>query len=346
MSTTAPREPGQRSAVEAPLAAAPPLAVGSVLAPRRLVWVAAGGVLLVALLAAPWVLTGYWVRVLTSVFMFAALAQSLNLIAGFTGYADFGNVLYFGIGAYATGFLMQQQVPAVLAIAVGAVLAAALAGALGLPILRLKGHSFAIATIGVMEATRELVTNMQFLGGGAGLNVPIIRLPPQQFSLLIYFAMLALAVAYTVLVYVLARSALGYGLRAIKADEAAAAVMGIPTTLFKTLAWMLSAAGSAIVGGVYAIWVGFIEPSVAFSVVTSTEYFIMMLLGGPGTVLGPVLGAVILQLLATLIWSQFLHGHLAMLGVAIVLIVLFLPNGLVPALRRGGKGGGRPGSAR
>ena len=320
--------------VDAPAAQAPvarPTA-GVVPRPIALGLLAAFGVGLVAL---PWLVSAYWVRVFTMVFMFAALAQSLNIIAGFTGYADFGNGVYFGIGAYATGFLMQQALPAAAAVLIGAVVATLVAALLGLPILRLKGHYFAIATIGIMEGTRELVTNLGFLGGGQGLNVPIIRMSPAQFSLLIYFLMLGLMVGYTLLVWTISRSSLGYGLRAIKGDEQAAAVMGIDTTRYKVAAWCTSAACTAVVGGVYAIWSGFIEPAVAFDVVRGTEYFMMMLLGGAGTVFGPVLGAFVLHLIGNYVWSVFTHGHLAVLGVVIVLIVLFLPGGLMNAFRQG-----------
>jgi len=331
---TTPADELRTIAVDAPTAQAPVARPAAGLARRPL-----GLALLLlvgaALVALPWLTSAYWVRVFTMVFMFAALAQSLNVIAGFAGYADFGNGVYFGIGAYATGFLMQQGLPPPLAVLVGALLAVLLAALLGLPILRLKGHYFAIATIGVMEGVRELVTNMGFVGGGQGLNVPIIRMSPAQFSTLIYFLMFALMVGYTALVYWLSRSSLGYGLRAIKGDEQAAAVMGIDTTRSKVIAWCLSAACTATVGGVYAIWAGFIEPGVAFDIVRGTEYFMMMLLGGAGTVFGPILGAFILQLIGNLVWSQFLHGHLAILGVVIVLIVLFLPSGLVNAFRRG-----------
>jgi branched-chain amino acid transport system permease protein len=292
-----------------------------------------GLVALTALAALPFVTSSYWVFVFTNVFMMAALAQSLNFMAGFAGYADFGNVLYFGIGAYTTTFLMTKDVPIPLAALAGMLLSATIAASLGLPILRLRGHYFAIATIGVMEGARELVVNMGFLGGGSGLNVPIIRIPPPQFTLMIYFLMLALMLAYTGIAFTLSRSSLGYGLRAIKADEQAAAVMGINTTLFKVVAWALSAACSSLVGSVFAIWRGFIEPPVAFDIVRSTEYFIMMLLGGPGTVLGPVIGSFILELMRITVWERLLVGHQAVVGAVIVLVVLFLPNGLMSKLR-------------
>jgi branched-chain amino acid transport system permease protein len=310
---------------------------------KRPRWIGALVLFVLACLALPFVASGYWVRVFTSVFMMAALAQSVNFMAGFAGYADFGNVLYFGVGAYTTGFLMTKNLPFPLAALGGAVLAAAIAAGLGLPILRLRGHYFAIATIGTMEGSRELVVNMGFLGGGSGLNVPIVRMPPQQFSLLIYVLMLGLMLGYCAMAYTLSRSSLGYGLRAIKADEQAAAVMGIDTTRFKVLAWMMSAACSSLVGAIYAVWTGFLEPGTAFDIVRSTEYFIMMLLGGPGTVLGPIVGAFILQLLEVLVWGQLLRGHAAVVGVVIVVVVLFLPNGLMNALRawqlRRGAGG-------
>jgi branched-chain amino acid transport system permease protein len=289
--------------------------------------------ILVVLLALPYGLSGFWVRVFTSVFMMAALAQSLNFMAGFTGYADFGNVLYFGIGGYTTAFLMTKDLPFPVAALAGMALSAAIAASVGLPVLRLRGHYFAIATIGMMEGTRELVVNMNFLGGGSGLNLPIIRMRPDEFSRLIYYAMLAIMLAYTGLAFTLSRSSLGYGLRAIKADEQAAAVMGINTTLFKVVAWAMSASCSALVGSLYAVWQGFLEPPVAFDIVRATEYFIMMLLGGAGTVLGPVIGAFILELMRVLVWERLLVGHQAVVGVVVVLVVLFLPNGLMSKLR-------------
>jgi branched-chain amino acid transport system permease protein len=320
--------------VDAPTAVAPvSRPIGGVV--RQPVWIGLLACAGVALVALPWLTSAYWIRVFTMVFMLAALAQSLNVIAGFTGYADFGNGVYFGIGAYATGFLMQQTVPAPAAVLLGALLAMVIAALLGLPILRLKGHYFAIATIGIMEGTRELVTNMGFLGGGQGLNIPIIRMSPAQFSMVMYFLMFGLMVGYTLLVWTISRSSLGYGLRAIKGDEQAAAVMGIDTTRYKVAAWCTSAACTAIVGGVYAIWSGFIEPPVAFDIVRGTEYFMMMLLGGAGTVFGPILGAFVLHLIGNFVWSQFAHGHLAVLGIVIVLIVLFLPGGLMNAFRNG-----------
>ena len=290
-------------------------------------------VVAVAALVAPWVASGYWLRVFTTIFMLAALAQSVNFIAGLAGYADFGNILYFGLGAYVTGFAMQHAVPAPLAIGAGALSGAVVALTIGRPILRLRGHYFAIATLGMLEGTRELVTNLEFLGGGSGMNLPIISLPPREFSALMYYLMLGAAAAISLLAYLVRRSSLGLGLRAIKGDEQAAAVMGIDATRYKTTAWVLAAGCSAVVGGLYGLWRGFIEPGVAFDIVTGTQYFMMMLLGGPGTIAGPILGAFGLGLLDVLIWGQWQRGHLAILGMVIMATVLFLPGGFVNSLR-------------
>jgi len=285
-------------------------------------------------LVLPLLLSGYWIRVFTTIFMFAALAQSVNVIAGFAGYADFGNILYFGLGAYVSGFAMQHGLPAPAAIALGSLFGATVALTIGRPILRLRGHYFAIATIGMLEGTRELVTNLDFLGGGSGLNLPIVDLPPREFSGLMYYLMLATAAAISITALLVRRSSLGLGLRAIKGDEQAATVMGINATRYKTAAWALAAAGSGLVGGVYGLWRGFIEPGVAFDAVTGTQYFMMMLLGGPGTIVGPILGAFGLGLLDVLVWGQWQSGHLAILGGLIMATVIFLPDGFVNVLRR------------
>lgn len=297
-------------------------------------WLAAAA-LVVAVLALPWIGSGYWVRVLSGVFMFAALAQSLNVIAGFTGYADFGNVVFFGLGAYTTAALMTQAgLPFVPAWALGGCVAAAAAGLVGPALLRLRGHYFAIATIGVLEAVREVASNLAFLGGGLGITLPVFAGAPEAFYRIIYYLLFATLLAYTALGWWLTRSRFGYALRAIKADEEAASVMGVHATRYKVLAWALSALCTGLVGGIYAYWLKYIEPPFVFDILISVKYWIMMLLGGAGTFLGPIAGAVILEFLSVFIWGQFLRGHMLILGVAIILVVLFMPAGFMELVRR------------
>jgi branched-chain amino acid transport system permease protein len=301
-------------------------------------WGVVGGLLLAAAIF-PLTYSGYWIRLLSGMFMYAALASSLNIMVGYTGYADFGNVVFFGVGAYTTAILMLKVgAPLPLAVLAGGALAALYAMLLGLPILRLRGHYFAIATIGVQEATRELVVNATSLtGGGAGLTLPIPDLTPQQFYRLIYYLMLGAMVLVVTVSGLIRRSRFGYGLRAIKADADAAEISGINTTWYKVAAWMTSAALSGIVGGIWAYWYSYIQPPDAFSGITGVKYFIMTLLGGAGTLVGPVVGAFVLELISETVWSRFITLHLGVLGTIIVLVVLFMPRGLVPMLREGFK---------
>lgn len=293
--------------------------------------------LIVIAAAIPFGVTGYPIRILTGIFMYAALASSLNIIAGYTGYIDFGNAVFLGLGAYTTGILSTHySVPLPLGMLAGAALASLYALLLGLPILRLRGHYFAIATIGVMEATRELIINAEGLtGGGTGLTLPITTMDPRSFNSLIYYVMLALFLVYVLLSALIRRSRFGYGLRAIRADEEAAEVSGINTTRFKVLAWMTSAAMTGLVGGVYAYWYSYIQPGDVFNSLVTVKYLIMTLIGGAGTVLGPVVGAFLLELISETVWSRFLEWHLMVLGGIIVLVVIFMPRGIVPMLRRG-----------
>ena len=300
----------------------------------RVVKVAVAALLLICSILAPFTLSGYWVRVLTGMFMFAALASSLNIILGYTGYADFGNVVYFGIGAYTTGILMTRaSMPLPLAMLAGSVVCALFATVLGLPILRLRGHYFAIATLGVTEATREIVRNMSITGGGVGLSLPLLRISPRMFNTLIYFMMLVLMISYIAISYIVSRSRFGYALRAIKADEEGAAVTGIDTTRYKIMAWALSAFCTGLVGGAYAFWFVYFTPSDVFNVLTSVKYLVMVFLGGIGTVWGPVIGAFLLEFISDYIWGRFLEIHLGVLGAAVIIIVLFMPRGFVYMMR-------------
>lgn len=289
------------------------------------------------LLSAPFFLTGYWVRVLTDSFMYGVLAQAWNLIAGYAGYPAFGNVVFFGTGAYTTAILMvKAQLPFPPSLLAGGIFSLLYAGLLGLPVLRLKGHYFAIATVALDLATREAVFNMTGLtGGGTGLTLPLSPLSPKAFFGGIYFLMLGILILTILTIFLVTRSRFGYGLRAIRADEDGAATLGVNTTLFKTIAWSLSAFFTGLAGGVYAYWTAYIEPSVVFDMRIAAQFTIMTFLGGAGTILGPILGAFVLVLLSDLIWSRFLYLHTAILGFIIVLVVIFLPKGLMDVFTTG-----------
>jgi branched-chain amino acid transport system permease protein len=256
-------------------------------------------------------------------------------MAGFTGYADFGNTVFFGVGAYATALLTTRGgVPVLLAVPAGGLFGVALASLIGLPLLRLRGHYFAIATIGVLEGSREIVANTPFLGGGLGITLPLFAGSPEVFYRIIYYILFGVMLAYTGIAWWLTRSKFGYALRAIKADEEAAAVMGINTTRYKIRAWRLSAFCTGVVGGIYAYWLNFIEPPLVFDIMISVKVWLIMLLGGAGTTLGPIAGAAILELLQAFIWGRFLRGHMLILGAVIALVVIVMPAGFMDLVRK------------
>jgi branched-chain amino acid transport system permease protein len=288
-------------------------------------------IILILLVIAPFFLTGYWVRTFTDIFMFAILASAWNLIAGFCGYPAFGNVVFFGIGAYTTGILMTKlQVPLFPAVITGGILSIVLAILLGFPLLRLRGHYFAIATLGVNEALREVVTNLTDLtGGGYGISVPIIPGKVEAVLAFFYFIMLGLLVVIIIVSQIILRSRFGFACRAIRSDEDAAAVTGINTTMYKISAWSVSAFFTGIVGGVYAAWMSYIDPGSVFDMAIAIKFCIMVLLGGAGTVFGPVFGAIILEAVALVVWTKFLVLHAAVLGFIIMLVVIFMPRGFM-----------------
>ncbi len=298
------------------------------LAVRRVPLVS-GALVVAALALAPAGLSPFLVQFLINLFMLAALAESWNIIGGFTGYASFGNVAFFGIGAYTTGVLLTVAGwPFALALPAGGLLALAFAGLIGMPILRLKGHYFAIATLGVAETMREIVYNLKITGGGTGLTMPITKSP-----LPFFYLMLAILVAATLVNWWLSASRFGYGLIAIREDEDAAMAMGINTALYKTAAFALSGAFAGLVGGVFAYWITFIDPDGVFRVIVTIQMIIMAVFGGMGTVVGPLLGAFVLASVSELLSTQLVSLAELFNGFIVILVVLFMPKGLAEVIR-------------
>ena len=299
------------------------------LAVRRVPLVS-GALVVAALALAPAGLSPFLVQFLINLFMLAALAESWNIIGGFTGYASFGNVAFFGIGAYTTGVLLTVAGwPFALALPAGGLLGMAFAGLIGMPILRLKGHYFAIATLGVAETMREIVYNLKITGGGTGLTMPITKSP-----LPFFYLMLAILVAVTLVNWWLSASRFGYGLIAIREDEDAAMAMGINTALYKTAAFALSGAFAGLVGGVFAYWITFIDPEGVFRVIVTIQMIIMAVFGGMGTVVGPLLGALVLASVSELLSTQLVSLAELFNGLIVILVVLFMPKGLAEVIRK------------
>jgi branched-chain amino acid transport system permease protein len=295
-------------------------------------WTRAGVAALVvlALSLAPVALSPFLIQFLINLFMLAALAESWNIIGGFTGYASFGNVAFFGIGAYTTGVLLTVlKWPFALALPASGLLAMAFAALVGIPILRLKGHYFAIATLGVAETMREIVYNLKITGGGTGLTMPITK-----SALPFFYLMFGILVAATAINWWLSASRFGYGLVAIREDEDAAMAMGINAALYKTAAFALSGAFAGLVGCVFAYWITFIDPDGVFKVIITIQMIIMAVFGGMGTVVGPLLGALVLASVSELLSTQLVSLAELFNGLIVILVVLFMPKGLAEVISK------------
>jgi len=277
-------------------------------------------------------------RTVSTIFMFVALAQGWNLIGGFAGYASFGQVVFFGVGGYVTAVAISHwHFSFWVALLLSGVVAALFATLIGIPLLRLKGHYFAVATLGVAEGMREIVTNLPDLtGGGAGITVPTVGNNATTAYLGndgFYLLFLALAAVSVLVGGLVARNKFGYALRAINQDEDAAAAMGINTTRMKVLAFALSGFITGLVGASYAFQQVTIFPQRLFDVDITVLMIIMVVIGGSGTVLGPLLGAVALQFLSEFLRQNFTDLHTFILGGIIVVAVILLPQGAVNYVR-------------
>jgi branched-chain amino acid transport system permease protein len=293
------------------------------------------GLALALLALVPFAVEGYWIRVLTVIFMFGVVAQGLNLMAGYMGYIPFGNAMFYGIGAYSSAIAMQQGLPFLATLFLGGIVSVVISILFGLPVLRLRGHYFAIATIGLSGGLMSLVQNFTDATGGAmGTTLPIIPQPPQVLYANFYWGMLALMVMTTVCMSLLIRSRFGFAVRSIKANEDAANAMGINTTTVKVITWALSAFFTSLAGSIYAYWMSFIAPAEVFDVMIVVNGIVILLVGGLGTIMGPILGAFTFELVSELTWSHFGEFHMASLGAATIVIVFLIPNGLIGKLSR------------
>src|SRR5260370_30828173 len=268
----------------------------------------------------------------TLIIMFVVLAQSWNFIGGFSGYSSFGHVAFFGIGAYTTGLMLLGNQPFWLGLLAGALVAALFAFLLGLPVLRLRGHYFAIATLGVAEAMREFVTVRDVGGGGGGLMS--LPLPSLASSVGFFYAFLGLSLLCLLLTVFLTRSRFGYALIAIRESEQAAEALGVPTYRYKVGAFVLSAVPAALAGGLYAYWATGFDPDTIFNVGISVELVLLTFLGVARTILGPLLGAIAFEYASFQLQISGFSLHITLLGLSIAIVAMFLPTGIIRLVPR------------
>jgi branched-chain amino acid transport system permease protein len=294
---------------------------------------AALGALVVGLATIPFWGSAVLIQFGISALLLATLAQSWNIIGGYTGYPSFGNSVFYGLGGYGVAIAMVQfQQSFTFGLIVGVLMAVVFAFLLGLPVLRLRGHYFAIATLGLAEVMIAIVSNLEIAGRNIGLVLPLLKGDTLFFELA-----LALLVLTTLTVAWISRSRFGFGLIAIRENEAAAAVMGVNTTLYKVLAFALCSVFAAVAGGIHAYWLTYLDPASAFDITLNVKMIIMAVFGGPGTVLGPVLGAFVLSAVSELLATKVTSLASIFFGVVIVIAVVFMPRGVADLVRRFGQ---------
>ena len=278
----------------------------------------------------------YALRIGTIACMYAIFALSWNIVGGFAGYPSFATAAFFGFGAYATAILLNKGVPLSVAVIGSLVMCFLLAAALGTVLLRLRGHYFAIASLSLVEVFRELVNNATDLtGGGMGLNIPLASgsgiLADATFF---FYAMWGQLLITAAVVMIVSASKLGFGLNCIRQNETASNMVGLNSTLYKSVAFGLSACFVGAAGGIYAAWVHYIDPSDVFDILYSVKPIVMALMGGLGSPLGVVCGAFVYLGLEEVVWRNYIQIHSGVLGVLIIMLLLFLPHGLI-SLRPG-----------
>lgn len=276
-----------------------------------------------------------------TILMFVALASSLNIIMGYVGYVNFGHIVFFGLGGYFGFYLLSEQGwPLYLAALSGGLLSGLIALLIGSAVLRLRGAYFALATIGVNEAARAFVSNFDPFGGALGLSINFSyydRYGGAANALWLSFILLWIVTLAVILIsYLVKRSRFGLGLVAIREDEDTAMVMGVKAPRAKTMAFFISAVVPGIVGTLYFFKNGNVEPDDAFRFQMSLEILVMVMLGGMGTLMGPIAGAFCYERLRGYLLTSpiFKNLHLALSGLILLLIVLFVPGGAVGWLRQ------------
>jgi branched-chain amino acid transport system permease protein len=265
--------------------------------------------------------------------MNVALASGWNIIGGMAGYPSFATGAFFGLGAYAGALTQAAGLPMPLAWVFASGAAAVVALVVGLLVLRLRGHYFAIASLAVVIILRQVATNWTDLtGGGMGLNLPGLVGSVTEQARLFFAAQGVLAGLAVGTAWLVSRSRLGFALRCVRQNETAAGMLGLDARRTKAAALALSAAIAGPAGAIYASSVFYIEPGDVFDIVRGVEPIIMVMLGGTGTVAGPVLGAALFLVLQQTVWANLVAVHQAVLGVLVVALALFLPRGVLGRL--------------
>jgi branched-chain amino acid transport system permease protein len=264
-------------------------------------------------------------NVMVTLFIYIILAQSWNLVGGYTGQVNLGIVAFFGISTMVTHFLWKAGVPIYFAMLAGSVSSILLAALIGLPTLRLRGMYFAVGTLALAQAAQTIVGNIfTRTVSMPGSFSTTYSLTPR------YYVGLVLVVISMTVVYYVTRSKVGLAMLAIRDDEQAAQVTGVKIFRYKVTAFLISAVLAGLAGGLYAyVRLSFWQISMVFSPSWTFDAVLSVVIGGAGTLFGPVVGCIFLVVLSEIFANTMGQAHLIIFGFLFILVVLFLPQGLI-----------------
>jgi branched-chain amino acid transport system permease protein len=301
-----------------------------------LFWLGAGAVLLLAFLGPAIVPNEHYFYVGYIVLQYVVLATAWNILGGYAGYVNFGTGAFFGVGAYASLFLMKySDAPLLLQILAGAAVSGFLGLGAGLLTLRLRGIFFSIATIAAAIIIETIVVNWRYVGGAAGSQImrSPVAAPFTSHTQMLFVVMAGLAVLAVAVARYFEHSSIGRGLRALRDTEVAAESVGIPTVKLKLIAFAVSGAMMGAAGAPFPMYVGFIEPVSAFSLNYSILALAMAVIGGMSHWTGPVIGALLLASAQQISATTMPQAHLAFVGALLILFVMVAPDGLIGLAR-------------
>lgn len=292
----------------------------------RLVFLAVPSALLLAL--CPIFFSTYIISTIALVVMNISLCHAWNLVSGMAGYMSFGHHAYLGLGAYTTAILITKYNANIIPSALfGGVVAAIICVPIGYITFNLKSHYFSLVSLCLAEALRIIFINMEWTGGSIGISISTgYNLYP------FYYSMIFLGFSSTLMMLLIQKSRLGTRLHCIRDDEIAAETLGVNTRRVKLTTLVISAFITGIIGGFLGWYITYINPSAVFNINKQVEIMIITLLGGIGTIAGPIIGALVFVVISDLLWARFPDHFLIILGVLILIIIRFIPRGIYPRL--------------
>lgn len=278
----------------------------------------------------------YWLHMLMYIFLYVIMAASWNIIGGYAGYVSLGHNVFFAIGAYFAGMLfLSIKISPFVTAPVAGLLAMGFGMLFGLIALRTRGSTFIISTIALVLLVAEFLDNWKLTGGTNGLALPMIDLEGRYAKIPYYYYLLVAMVLCIGMAYFIKHSKFGLALRAISQDETKAEVAGIPTRKYKILAFGISGLFIGLAGALWGSYLTYLRPSIFLTVALGTSIVLNTILGGKGTVAGPVVGTVIMTLVNEFVVAKLgaTELNIVVTGLILIFVLLFFPEGIVGSLK-------------